>query len=432
MSDWKYVEQAAAAKLVALIKAALNSKADKTNATKSVAGLMSAADKAKLDGIAEGATKITVDSELSSGSTNPVMNGAITVALSGKADQADLFKKLDKTGGTIFGNLKLAKTSEEGTGSIDVEGNISAMSGTTRLWRVNVTNNVDSDQLFRAPLFVLSDPLSQKSVQAKQDGDAAVKMEYFDDTTSKGYARLKIGTPTEDDDATTKEYVDSKAAAGGGVIVDTEMSSTSTNPVQNKVIKSALDGKLDKSGGTMTGNLIGQYITGTWLQTTAASDLGRTPGKIAVLDDSGWVYHRTPAELLADIGAATVSAMLDKAYPVGAIYMSVNSTNPQNLFGGTWVQIKDRFLLAAGTTYKAGATGGEAAHTLTVDEIPNHQHVLWYPNEGGEQSAAIGYPEAGSKNTWYAEASKTGGAGGGAAHTNMPPYLSVYVWKRTA
>lgn len=189
---------------------------------------------------------------------------------------------------------------------------------------------------------------------------------------------------------------------------------------------------LPLTGGKLAGNLEGKYIAGTWLRTTEATDLGHAPGKIAVLDDSGWVYHRTPAELLADIGAATVSAMLDKAYPVGSIYMSVNSTNPQNLFGGTWVQIKDRFLLAAGTTYKAGATGGEATHTLTVDEIPNHQHVLWYPNEGGEQSAAIGYPEAGSKNTWYAEASKTGGAGGGAAHNNMPPYLSVYVWKRTA
>lgn len=241
MSDWKYTGQTAAAKLVALLKTALNNKADKTNATTSAAGLMSAADKTKLDGIAPGATKITVDSEMSASSANPVMNGAITVALSGKADQADLAKKLDKTGGTIFGNLKLAKTSEEGTGSIDVEGNISAMSGTTRLWRVYVTNNVDSDQLFRAPLFVLSDPLSQKSVQAKQDGDAAVKMEYFDGTTSKGYARLKIGTPTEDDDATTKAYVDSKSMAGGGVIVDTEMSSTSTNPVQNKVIKQYVD-----------------------------------------------------------------------------------------------------------------------------------------------------------------------------------------------
>lgn len=412
MSDWKYVEQAAAAKLVALIKAALNSKADKTNATTSAAGLMSAADKTKLDGIAPGATKITVDSEMSASSANPVMNGTITVKLSGKADKTDLDRKLDKAGGTITGNLK-------------VNGDFEPVNGLT-------TSGGVYAQTVSTPVLALHDNgVAGANASINVSGVGALEVT-VPDGDKRAKARLKIGTPTEDDDATTKAYVDSKSMAGGGVIVDTAMSSTSTNPVQNKVIKSALDGKLDKSGGTMTGNLIGQYITGTWLQTTAASDLGRTPGKIAVLDDSGWVYHRTPAELLADIGAATVSAMLDKAYPVGAIYMSVNSTNPQNLFGGTWVQIKDRFLLAAGTTYKAGATGGEATHTLTVDEIPNHQHVLWYPNEGGEQSAAIGYPEAGSKNTWYAEASKTAGAGGGGAHNNMPPYLAIYVWKRTA
>lgn len=204
-----------------------------------------------------------------------------------------------------------------------------------------------------------------------------------------------------------------------------------------QLVKTALSGKLDKTGGTLTGNLSGQYITGTWLQTTAASDLGRTPGKIAVLDDAGWVYYRSLAEIKADIGAssgggADISTILSKVYPVGSIYMSINSASPATLFGGTWERIKDQFLLAAGNKYAAGKTGGEATHTLTVDEIPNHQHVLWYPNEGGEQSAAIGYPEAGSKNTWYAEASKTAGAGGGAAHNNMPPYLSVYVWKRTA
>lgn len=70
-----------------------------------------------------------------------------------------------------------------------------------------------------------------------------------------------------------------------------------------QLVKSALSGKMDKSGGTFTGNVSGEYFTGTWLQTTDASDLGRTPGKIAVLDESGWVYYRTPAELLADIGA---------------------------------------------------------------------------------------------------------------------------------
>lgn len=207
--------------------------------------------------------------------------------------------------------------------------------------------------------------------------------------------------------------------------------------INNKADKSALDEKLDKSGGTLTGNLSGQYITGTWLQTTAASDLGRTPGKIAVLDDAGWVYYRSLAEIKADIGAssgggADISTILSKVYPVGSIYMSVNSASPATLFGGTWERIKDQFLLAAGDKYAAGKTGGEATHTLTENEIPAHRHSIWFPNAGGEQSAAIGYPEAGSKNTWYAEASKTAGAGGGAAHNNMPPYLTVYIWKRTA
>lgn len=70
-----------------------------------------------------------------------------------------------------------------------------------------------------------------------------------------------------------------------------------------QLVKSAIDGKLSTSGGTLTGNLTGKYITGTWLQTSAATDLGRVPGKIAVLDESGWMYYRTPAELLTDIGA---------------------------------------------------------------------------------------------------------------------------------
>lgn len=59
----------------------------------------------------------------------------------------------------------------------------------------------------------------------------------------------------------------------GGTTVDSALSATSENPVQNKVIKSALDDKLSLSGGTLTGNLTGKYITGTWLKTTDASEL---------------------------------------------------------------------------------------------------------------------------------------------------------------
>lgn len=126
-----------------------------------------------------------------------------------------------------------------------------------------------------------------------------------------------------------KQYIDDKvAAAGSNITVDAELSATSTNPVQNKAVKAAidakadktaLDGKLDKAGGTLTGNLTGKYITGTWLRSTEASDLGRTPGKIAVLDDSGWVYYRTPSELLADIGGAS------KSYVDSAITQAINN-----------------------------------------------------------------------------------------------------------
>jgi hypothetical protein len=129
---------------------------------------------------------------------------------------------------------------------------------------------------------------------------------------------------------------------------------------------------------------------------------------------------------------AESSLTFDDIYPVGSIYMSVNSTNPGTLFGGTWEQIQDRFLLAAGTTYTAGATGGEATHTLTVTEMPNHTHNIY----GGDGDVPDWF--GGSGNTYGIQArTKTAYdrlqyVGGNGAHNNMPPYLVVYIWKRTA
>lgn len=198
-----------------VVKAALDKKAGTAVATTSANGLMSKADKTKLNGIAEGATKITIDSAMSGSSNNPVANHVV------------------------------------------------------------------------------------------------------------------------------KQYVDDKvAAAGSNITVDAALSSTSANPVQNKAVKAAidakadktaldakadktaLDAKMDKSGGTFTGNVSGKYFCGTWLQSTAASDLGRTPGKIAVLDDSGWVYYRTPAELVGDLGIANAI----KSYVDTAIVAAINSS----------------------------------------------------------------------------------------------------------
>lgn len=103
-------------------------------------------------------------------------------------------------------------------------------------------------------------------------------------------------------------------------------SSANSGNVDTRKIMQLLGEKLDKSGGTLTGNLTGQYLTGTWLQTTQASDLNSKPDKIAVLDGSGWVYYRTPAELASDIGVvAPADYIVEKGTSSGWQYRKWNS-----------------------------------------------------------------------------------------------------------
>lgn len=118
---------------------------------------------------------------------------------------------------------------------------------------------------------------------------------------------------------------------------------------------------------------------------------------------------------------------LDFIYPVGSIYMSANTTNPSVLFGGTWTQLKDRFLLGAGDTYAVGTTGGEATHTLTVAEMPAHNHDITI--EGGKNTRWGAKLQQGNTTT---DNNAVISKGNGKSHNNMPPYLVVYMWKRTA
>lgn len=256
-------------------------------------------------------------------------------------------------------------------------------------------------------------------------------------TALSGKASTAVATTSANGlmSASDKTKLNGIAIGANKTTVDSALSTTSTNPVQNKAVKAALDSKLNTSGGTLTGNLTGQYLTGTWLQTTDATDLGSTPSKVAVLDGSGWVYSRTLAELKSDIGVDTAT-LVDLFYPIGSIYMSTDTTNPQSRFTGTyWLPIYNRFLLGAGDTYKAGTMGGEATHTLTRSEIPSHYHDEYLGNDGGSDSAPSGYSgwpniTYTSNKTWWATGSKTSAAGGDGAHNNMPPYLAVYMWRR--
>ena len=141
-------------------------------------------------------------------------------------------------------------------------------------------------------------------------------------------------------------------------------------------------------------------------------------------------------KVLKDLIDHNETTILGMIYPVGSIYLSVSDANPTTIFGGTWVQIKDTFLLACGDTYTAGDTGGEATHTLTVNEMPSHNHApLTSDYRFTEQKASSGStdPSSSGSGTWLGGTeSTTGNTGGGQAHNNMPPYLAVYMWKRTA
>lgn len=230
--------------------------------------------------------------------------------------------------------------------------------------------------------------------------------------------------------ASDKTKLDGIATGANKTIVDSALSSTSTNPVQNKVVNSELGKKLSLSGGTMTGAL-----TTKGIKLTSGTDYGAT-------------LPSNPATNQLFFQTAGTNFVLDNVYPIGSIYMNVNSTNPGTLFGGTWEQIQGKFLLGMSSSYPAGSQGGEASHTLTTEEMPSHGHNP--ANEAGysgfitNSKKAFSIGDMGSQSgsgRYYPYASAafdisrntlTGTTGGGKSHNNMPPYLSIYIWKRTA
>lgn len=184
--------------------------------------------------------------------------------------------------------------------------------------------------------------------------------------------------------------------------------------------------------------------------TLTAGDVGALAAD-GTASDSSKLGGRTWAERLLDI------------YPVGSIYMSVASTSPASLFGGTWERIaQGRMLLGMGAIEEnhnsywgtvtpaevnpvyAGEMGGEAWHTLTVSEMPSHGHYALKETPGWGESMTLSpwtpyftsgtITDAGSSGYtaefWAYNPLKY--TGDGLAHSNMPPYLAVYMWKRVS
>lgn len=177
---------------------------------------------------------------------------------------------------------------------------------------------------------------------------------------------------------------------------------------------------------------------------------------ISVSDNTLTVYKGDGSTTNLDI------ISFDQIYPIGAIYMSTVSTNPATLFKiGNWEALPaGRVLLAQGTStwgvnYSAGSTGGEDKHTLTVSESAPHNHTGNATTSGSTHTHALtmrashgksgngGVPRFGDGDVWsdyktqnlsaageHSHAITINNSGGGQAHNNMQPYLSVYMWKR--
>lgn len=254
---------------------------------------------------------------------------------------------------------------------------------------------------------------------------------------------LTIGTVTKGEDASAS------------------ITGDSPNQVLNLVLPKGDQGEQGEQG--IQGNVgpantltIGTVTSG---DEASASITGESPNQVLNLVLPKGDQGNPGGTMTVDDVEEMIESKMGIMYPVGSIYMSVNDTNPSTLFGGTWEQIKDRFLLASGDDYVAGVTGGHAglqAHTHAIPTLTgtaqssgDHTHVIsrrtsTYGSGVQTNWRCITAPD--SVNGDYDQVSNTESAG---AHThtvtiassntdstgngdggNMPPYLTVYMWKR--
>lgn len=125
------------------------------------------------------------------------------------------------------------------------------------------------------------------------------------------------------------------------------------------------------------------------------------------------------------------SDLVNAIYPIGSIYISVNSTNPSTLFGGTWVSFgAGRVIVGIDSSQTefntVEKTGGAKTHTLTVDEMPSHNHYISNIAVGSSRN----YTQFGT-DSGLVGGKFTDNTGGGQAHNNLQPYITTYMWKRT-
>lgn len=129
-----------------------------------------------------------------------------------------------------------------------------------------------------------------------------------------------------------------------------------------------------------------------------------------------------------------VNGVVGLVYPVGSIYISVNNANPSTFFGGTWEAWGSGRVPvgvnASDSNFNAvEKTGGASTHTLTVAQMPTHMHSALFTEQGVNTSNPSRVVRSVSFGTNTAPSEYVGG---NQAHNNLQPYITCYMWKRTA
>lgn len=253
---------------------------------------------------------------------------------------------------------------------------------------------------------------------------------------------LKPSTPWADAVAATVESVGEAVAAAEADIADAISSATTATTAANTAASAASTAATDANTAKTAANTAASAAntaktnadTATTNANTAAAAANTAAGSVNTAITNANTAT-TNANNAATAANTAVNNMFLAAHPVGSIFMTVTATNPGTTYGGTWTAFgAGRVPVGVDTTQTefntVEKTGGAKTHTLTVNEMPAHNHGVRVNQSPGGAYAAASY-------TWGTayqgfEAAGTSNTGGGLAHNNLQPYITCYMWKRTA
>ncbi len=364
--------------------------------------------------------------------------------------------------------------------------------------------------LFSAPALTFAEEAQVKYTpfSIKTGGTGATTVEQAKENLEIPNVVQTAGT-SETSVMSQKAVTDAIAAGSGGGIVVTQASGQSTtNVMSQKAVTDALDAVsqptvVQNTGQSITSIMSQKAVTDaldavsqpTVVQSTgtsiadvmsqkAVTDAINAVPQTTIVQTTGQAVNSVMSQKAVTDAILTAQNIFNMVWPVESIYLSMSSVNPGTIFGGTWEQIQDKFLLSAGTTHTVNSTGGNESIALSSSNIPGHTHSfsattsntgahthgfsattsndgshthgLARAPSGSAYRESIGYTNTSNRDQttqtdWagghthtisgtsgssgdhaHTISGTTGSTGSGSAFNIMPPYLVVYIWKRTA